>query len=315
MLAVAALGYLASALARARLLGPAGRASDMASAFGGASQGAIGIAAALATGAMLLRFDGPREVIALLLTAEMLVVAGLMFGDRVVRGFGAGVAGVVVLRAIVLVEAGRSMLMWPWAMHVWAPAVALVALVFYVNREVIRSRGLAPFPIERAYAPAASFLVVQVLWGETPAPYLGLALLAAASVLIEGGLRRAAEYRYQGYAIAVLGLMVVLGLRDIAAVWRVMPAAFVLAYAAAARLGLASRAHADARDLRHGAGAAACAGTASSRCSNGWARPIHVAAWAATGSRLWRRRVASHAAARAAGTPAGACRRAQAGFA
>ena len=163
LLATTAAAYLASAFVRARLLhGRATGDDPAAQAFSGASQGAIGVAAGLTMWAIGLRFSGSREVTALLLTAGILFVTGVAFADRVVRIFGGVAAAVTALRALQLVASNAPMIDWPWRMHAWVPAIVLVAVVCYVNRETLRSRGIGPSGIEWGYSPAASLLALQV---------------------------------------------------------------------------------------------------------------------------------------------------------
>jgi Predicted membrane protein (DUF2339) len=294
LLATTAVAYLASAFVRARLLHGRATGDDLAAqAFSGASQGAIGVAAGLTMWAIGLRFSGSREVTALLLTAEMLFVTGVAFADRVVRIFGGVAAAVTALRALQLVAGNAPMIDWPWRMHAWVPALVLVAVVCYVNRETLRSRGIGPSGIEWGYSPAASLLALQVLASEVPAPYLGLALLGASAFLIEIGVRRAAEYRYQAYALGAIGLVVILerqlggraGVETLTAeAWRTLPLAVVLAYASAARLVWPRTVSRAGNDLRFGAAAAASAGTTVLVLFE-WriAAPLHAApAWAFT---------------------------------
>ncbi len=305
LLAGTAAAYLASGIVRAKLLGRRlAEDAPVQEAFAGASQGAIGAAAGLTMWAAALRFSGSREVIALLLTAEMLFTAGVGFGDRIVRWFGAVAAGITALRALALVAASAPVSGGTRSLHDWVPAVALVALALFVNREVLRARRIDPARIEWLYSPAASLLTVQVLLAETASPYQGLALTIAAALLIETGVRRAAEYRYEGYVIGLIAVAVMLdrqltGLdaETLAAeAWRTLPFVAAIAYGAAARLGRPGRAQADARDMRPAAGAAAWAGTIAVFVLEGRVAPsVEVApVWAGTALLLviagvWRR--------------------------
>ena len=295
LLAMTAVAYLASAIVRAQLLG-ASRAEELTpQTFSGASQGAIGVAAGLTLWAIGLRFAGSREVIGLLFTTEVLFVTGVAFADRIVRVFGAGAAVVTAIGALRLVISDASVRDWPWSMHGWVPALVLVSIVFYVNREILRSQRIEPSRLEWGYAPAASLLALQVLTSEIAAPYLGLSLMAGAALLIEAGLRRAVEYRYQAYALGGIGLLAIVGRQlgdsaylvspsPTAEAWRTLPLVAALAYVSAARLGWRSIGQASNVELKLGAAGFASAGTLAVVLLEGRvAAPLHVGpAWAIT---------------------------------
>ena len=273
LLGAAAAAYLVSAVVRARVLRRIATAdAGFAAAFSGASQGAIGAAAALTMWAVSVRFSGARELGGLLLVAEMLFVAGVMFGDRIVRGFGAAAATIAWLDAYALViTRAAAPPDWLWSLHAFAPVVAVTVVAFYVNREVLRARRLAPLAFERGYTFAAAVLVLYLVYAEFPHAYQGLALMVAAFLLTEAGVRRGAEYRYQAYALGALGTVLLVGFQVSAALgaigdvtvadaWRTLPAAIVLAYAIAARLAQRARTAPEGLELRAGAAGAATIG-------------------------------------------------------
>jgi uncharacterized membrane protein len=208
-LACAAIAYLASAMIRARLLtGAAITTHDDAAAAAafGTSQGATIAASALFAWAILTHFHGPRATLALLLEMELLLFSALAMRDRLLRTVALGGAGVVALSAFTLMNSSAdTFVLGTRAWHAWVPVVSGVAGAWYVNAEWLRSRSMRP--AERAYSYAASVLVAGVLGRELSLPFQGLGLLLFAAALLEAGLWRAREYRWQAYAAAGLGTL------------------------------------------------------------------------------------------------------------
>ena len=307
-IAIASAAYLTSALARARFVKPSTASGGIAARRFGSTQIAVGLAAALAMWAIVLRFSGSQELLGLLLIAELLVVSGVAFEDEGIRLFGAIGSSVVVLRALTG-ETG----IWdgrPWT-HAWIVTLAIVTVVLYANREGLRVRRLRPSAIEWAYTPAASLLLIRLAFAELTSPYTMLALLALAVALTEAAIRRGAEYRYEAYVIASLGIAG-LAVHQLGApfildasvradtvarqAWRALLPSTVLTYVMAASLLRLGRSAAGVADARYAAGLFACAGTSLLALFE-WriAQPLHVAPyWAVTGvllvaAGMWRR--------------------------
>ena len=265
-LAASGLAYLTSAVVRARLLGrrTAGPAGTDVVRFG-TVHAAVAIGAGLFAWAIDLRFEGRREVLALLLEAEMLVASGFALGDRYIRLIGSTCAMLVSLVALQLVWGVAMTTIWSLPVHTWTPVLALVAVAWYVNREWLRSRGVAPLGIEYAYTWVASGLVLVIVVREVSWIHVGLASLTISAGLVEAGVRRGREYRYQAYLIALgataLMLLNFVVIRSpIREAWVVLPAAVALAYLLAGRLAHRARSVRDA-DLPIAAGAMVSLGT------------------------------------------------------
>jgi hypothetical protein len=197
----AGAAYLASAAVRAAVLGrvPAGDDALVAGAQG-SHQGATALAAGLIAWAIQLRFDGTRETIAFALEAELLFLSGMMLYDWLIRGIGSAVAIAATLHAIQMLTGPiTGTLEWTWAAQQNVIAAAAIAAVWYANREALRARSIRPLRHEWIFTPAATYLVILVARAELRDAYPAVAVLAFACVLLEAGLRRAREYRYQAY--------------------------------------------------------------------------------------------------------------------
>jgi len=266
-LAASGLAYLATAIVRARLLGrrTVGPPGSDGVTFG-TVHAAVAIGAGLFTWAIDLRFEGRREVLVLLLEAEMLVASGFALGDRYIRLIGSTCAVLVSVIALQLVGGAAVTMVWSVPIHTWTPVLALVAVAWYVNREWLRGRGVAPLGIEYGYTWIASGLVLAIVVREFSWIHVGLASLIFSAGLVEAGVRRGREYRYQAYLIALgatelILLNFVVVVSPIREAWVVLPAAVALAYLITGRLARRAGSVRDA-DLPIAAGAMACLGTA-----------------------------------------------------
>jgi uncharacterized membrane protein len=210
-LAGAGAAYLASAMVRSRLLAGATIAQGVngaeAAAFGSA-QGAALASAGLIAWAILLRFQQPRATFALLVEFELLLLSALTMRDRVLR-LAAHAGALVILAAALDATSGTdAFLLLDRLFYTWTPVVAAIALVWYLNAELLRARhGSA---MERGYSYLASALFVIVLGREVDDAWVGLSLLAFAAALLETGVWRTREYRWQAWGVAALGLGLVL---------------------------------------------------------------------------------------------------------
>jgi hypothetical protein len=260
--ALSSAAYLASAIVRARLTGRVDGPPDAASAATTA-HAATALAAGLAVLAIELRFDGMREIVALLLVTELLFVSGLTLGDRLIRHMGAAAAAFATFRLLALAETGwPEVAAGPWTLQTWTFPAVLVAAAWYVHREWLRSRAHTLEPLELGYTWAATWLALLVFARELQPIDAGLAGLMLTVALVEAGLRRGAEYRYEAYVTGLLSAAwltilvrfdgdALAGLRQ----WTVLPAAALMAYGLARRLAAA----ASSPDVRTAAAAAAMA--------------------------------------------------------
>jgi uncharacterized membrane protein len=249
LLGVTALGYLASALVRARLRPPSSfppSADPVARAAAGGYEGAITVTAGLLVPAILLRFDGVTADLALLLEAEWLFVAGLRLGQPYLRTLAAGVAAVTLLHVgLVHLPRPDRIGLAGVTLHAWTPIAVLLAALLYANDATGRpSRGSPWLRPEHGYSYAATALVVVILGFELGAAHRGIAWLALAGVLLEVALRLEREdFFLQSAGAAIAGALTlvivnVLGLgRDVPmTTWGWLGPAALLAYAGALRL-------------------------------------------------------------------------------
>ncbi len=208
-LAVLGAFYLASAIVRRRVLG----AQELAT--GNDATTVTSFHLAMAMSALLIlwstgtRFDGSRLTLGWLLEAELVFVAGLVLRDEVLRRLGSLILVLPGLRAVL----AGSTTEW-FGLPDTTVVMVIVAATFYVNREWMRARGETPRELEGAYTWAGTGLAALALALEVSTFRLGLSLMVSAAVLVEAGLRRAREYRLQGYAlglIAAWNLLVVFG--------------------------------------------------------------------------------------------------------
>jgi hypothetical protein len=293
-LAVAAVSYAASAILRAKWIGAAAKPDQAAmDAISGSSQGALSVATLLLLWAILLRFDGTRETLAILLLGQMVFALGLTLRDRLVRLLGAGVGVVTFTTAFASLKITTAVGGTTWAMSPADAVAIVVALAFYANREWLRARGVAASVLENVHTWAACALFFNVLMRVVPAPYVNLAPLVASWLLIEAGLRRDASYRYQGYALAMIGagltaarLLAHAGSLDtLVEAWKIGPVAVAWLYAAAIRSRIGLSRVEEGGERRYAVGTAVCAGTAMLALFEWRVSPDHLvaAAWAGTG--------------------------------
>jgi uncharacterized membrane protein len=274
--ALAAAAYFASAVIRARLAPPRAVADDTAARFT-TMHAAVALATALAAWSIDLRLSGNAETLALLSLAQVVIVAGLVLGERPLR-----IIGGVVLAAAALHGGGRAlatlMVTRPSAGVVASttPIAVLVALACYFNRELVRARQAGAAIIERAYTWIAFGLIGLVLAEEVPVRYWTFAAAAFGLGLLEAGLRRSPGYRYQAYcawafaAVALLGRYLAgaqVALFDASTrplpsdAWRVLLATAAVLYAGWYRLRAPARAASAPSDLLLASGIAGGLGT------------------------------------------------------
>ena len=270
LLAAAGIGFVASALVRARVLGrQTVQPNGTAVMTFGTVQASLAVAAGVFAWAVVMRFGGRREVLVLLLEAEMLVASGFALRDRYIRLIGSACGVLVTVLALQLVPGDAMTSNWlPWPVHTWTPVLALVAATWYGNREWLRDRRGAPLGLEYGYTWTASGLVLMAFAYEFSRLHAGLASLFFSAGLVEAGLRRGREYRYEAYIVALAAATLILPTFLVASAsstvpdaWAVLPASVATAYFVAVRLGRHAGSAPDV-DLSIGAGAMACLGTA-----------------------------------------------------
>ena len=249
----AATGYVVSAAIRAWWLPAAPPAADVDRPFD-SSHGATAMASVLFAFAIGQKFSGNRATLARLLEAQLLITAGLTFGDVWLRRFGSiglVLAGVFAFLHAATAGAGAPLL--SWGPGTTSAAIGLVALAAYGNREVLVRRNATPVWLEPGFTWMATALMAAAIALEFTPAHQVLAGLILAVVLLEVGFRRGSEYVAQAYlvgiaaAYALLVVFVVAPLRDGFLVpwgvgataqddWTVLPAAIAIAAFATWRL-------------------------------------------------------------------------------
>lgn len=212
--------FLIDALVRVKLRPPQsfepGQPALERAAAGG-YEGSVTVASAAAAAAAFIRFSGLDINIALLLEAEMLILAGLNLNEEYLQILG---GLVFVLPASKLIFFDLANVMLPSYLGVQAPApflglkmgrfslvAALTATAAYCNRWLAAKRYET-----KAYSYFATAVALIVILLECPINYRGLGCLILAAALFEAGLRAAAgDLRTQGYAAGALGALILLG--------------------------------------------------------------------------------------------------------
>lgn len=247
-LAVAAIAYLASAVARARWLAPAeGDDDDLTTLAFGTHQGAVIVAAVLITWSMSVRFSGARLALSWLVDAELFFIAGLVLRDRIVRLTGAAVAVFATACAVGIgLDHRGAPIEWLWSVRSSAVVGIGTAIAWYANRELLRWRGLPPVAHEWGFTPAATMLLIIASFSELTGGHPGIAVVVLAAILVEVGLRLGLEYRIQAYVAGVFGALALLvwfvspdaagPLPERIDAWQLLPLAAVLGYVSAWRL-------------------------------------------------------------------------------
>jgi len=204
-LAFIALGYLGSAMLRLRLAPARGAEAPDVTRFT-TFHAAMAMATALLFWSTGVRFEGIRQALIWLLTAEMVAVTGLTLRDRPLRLVGAGALALAVMQACAMAvfETGNRV-DWLAGVRETTPVILLAAATLVLNREWLRRRDLAPALPERAMTWTAAAIVALVIAQESAAVRTGLLLVLAGGFWLEAGLRHAREYRYQGYVLGLLG--------------------------------------------------------------------------------------------------------------
>jgi hypothetical protein len=188
-LAVIAAAYLGSALARRSAITPEETAHERFTA----AHASVAIAAGFLSGSITSGLSSDRESLALLLEAQLLMVAGITFADRHLRTIGTIVAGVAAI------------VVWGDGVVRDAPNLpAFFAAVYYANQEILHRRIAGSETREPAFGWMAMILASSAIYLALEPAYQALAGVALGVALIEGGFRRGESLAWQG-ALTTLG--------------------------------------------------------------------------------------------------------------
>ena len=195
--------YLVSALLRTKLRPPSSFETDANTGIrmaSGGYEGPITLASVLAAASIVRGATGQWINAGLLIEGEILLLTGVRFGEIYLRQL-AGAAFLGLMSNMLNINrqddsialAGRK-----W-MH-WTPMAVLSAAVFYGNRLLRIVEGAV-------YSWVAAGLITIVLGVETTSQFITLAWTLFAAVLFElGFLKKKIEFRFQSYAVGVLGV-------------------------------------------------------------------------------------------------------------
>ncbi|MFQ5742195.1 MAG: DUF2339 domain-containing protein [Acidobacteriota bacterium] len=267
-LTLAAVLFLVSTASRARIRPPSSFPEQMSAgerALDGGYEGAISVAVAMTMLAVLQSYAGLRVNLALLIEGEMLFLGGLFLGQRYLRGLGAAVFLLPLVKLVgVDLWAAGHISVFGLELAAATPIAICTAAVFYLDRALLHSvarrqaegpsgRGARLLSFERSYTFAASAIVAMILGKELPSSVVEIAWLAMAWLLLELGIGWAdKDLRYQGYGVALLGFVSLL-VSDVAGLgpgptrpWMTLAPSLLIAYGGAVRFALLARPFTDA---------------------------------------------------------------------
>jgi len=207
-----------------------------------------------------LRFEGAELTLRWLVEAELFFAAGVVINDGVTRRTGSVMMVLPVVAAVVALSQATWL-----AVADTTVVIVMLAATSYLNREWMRAKQLEPADLEGLYGWTGTGLLALAFDRELEGARLGLALMAAATALLEAGLRRVHEYRPQAYVLGGLGVLLTgfyftgSGDAPVEHVWTLLPAAVLLSWGWAVRL--TSRTRSGDAGLVSVAQAAAWAGT------------------------------------------------------
>jgi uncharacterized membrane protein len=161
--------------------------------YGGAT-----LSAALCAVAIIERFTGLQIPIALMMEAEVIVIAGLLLRQQFLLRLGGALflPAVIHLLAVDVMAMHKTNLLGR-EMNSWTPVAVAMALVFCVNRVLTHSGPVYTF--------VASALITLVVHQELPPRWVAVAwALMAIGALAIGVLRDRRELRRQAYILAFL---------------------------------------------------------------------------------------------------------------
>jgi Predicted membrane protein (DUF2339) len=208
MLGASALIFLADALLRAWIRPPSreeGRELAL-TADGRGYEGSLAVAALLAVAAILERFSGLHLDIALMLEAEMLIIAGVQL-ELLFPAVLGSLLMLLPLSRVALLDVFQpgAIMIADFSVWKWSLIATLAAGVLYIDRYLLkRYWGLL-------FGYAAAGLVALVIAIQVTSSYQGLAWLVLGTGLLEAGLAmRTSDLRFQGYGAVTLGLAAIM---------------------------------------------------------------------------------------------------------
>ena len=166
----------------------------------GGFEASVTLSSALMAAAIFGRFTGVAVNVALLIEAEFLFLLGLTLNLAYLGTLGGAVFTLAVGKVLWDVSFGDTEIkIAGHRFSAWTPIALLTSAAGYANR--------LGFKGSRAYAWAATFIVWFVLACEIDTAYIGFAWMLLAGCIFEYGLmKRDADLRVQGYAVAAMGV-------------------------------------------------------------------------------------------------------------
>lgn len=225
-LGAAAAAYGTSTLCRvaANRMSPARAGTRLAAAAAPvAYEASITIAAVLWAAALGVRFAGGwRLHVGLLLEAEFLFLAGVLFAQRHLRVLAASLFAVALVRFVGLdVPSGGDIAVRGLTLTSWTPSALLAAAVLVIDCVILHALGRQPLlAAERGFTYAATALVTLVIGGEVwrghngldPA-MLGVGWLVQAWILLQiAARRRFADGYRQACLVAFAAIVPLVGI-------------------------------------------------------------------------------------------------------
>jgi uncharacterized membrane protein len=153
------------------------------------------LSAVLGALAIFAHFQGLWIALGMLVEAEVLFLAGLYFNIRFARVLS---MTAFLACAMSLFDLTGAEVVLGASIHQWAPPLALLASVFYLNRFLAKNAAY--------FGYFASAFIAVLLGFELPWRFVGVAWLAAGLLLFELGLRQnLKDLRIQAYGLGLLG--------------------------------------------------------------------------------------------------------------
>ncbi len=186
---------------------------------------AIGFASALFAGALMRRFPVEGSVIGLMMEAQLLVLAGMRFGDRFFCHAGAAVFAIPVWLIFVDNYKFGQLQIGAHQFDGWVPYTAFLALQYYFNRWITRGG---------AYYTWGALALLLATTGELLNNHWTAASWIAIGVVLIEAHRRSGwnELLYQAAVATAFGFVGAIGVKD----WPVAACGAALLYVGALRL-------------------------------------------------------------------------------
>lgn len=183
------VAYLVSAFLRRSAITP----DDAEQQRFTAAHASVAISAAFFVGAITNGWSAERASLALLLEAQLLLVAGITLADRHLRLIGTIVAGGAafhVLGSGVNTDDARLM--------------AFFAAVYFANQESLHRRVAGSASREPAFGWMATVLASSAIYLSFDPAFQALAGIALGTLLLEAGFRRGSSFAWQGAATTLV---------------------------------------------------------------------------------------------------------------